>query len=222
MADPVGTVRQLKGDLEKLGVRGLRVPSDEEIRTFIDPSLYQEKGKQIPARLSPAQRKLRGRDGQIQDQREKANELQQAVERRDRQIQEQQLQIESLQRQFKEAQDRWKNDLAKLGKWSDRLAQDLGRLLKSNRWHLGCWLSLKRAGRRSKEAWPFGLKQAGGSADELLSFLEDHSFSLFLPGANGLLKFDRSHASTLEPAKYFNLFAEREASHPRLRQGYRA
>ena len=72
------------------------------------------------------------------------------------------------------------------------------------------------------EFWPFGLKQAGASADELLSFLEDHSFSLFLPGANGLLKFDRSHASTLEPAKYFNLFAEREASHPSLRQGYRA
>jgi hypothetical protein len=60
------------------------------------------------------------------------------------------------------------------------------------------------------EFWPFGLKQAGGSADELLSFLEDQLFSLFLPGANGLLKFDRSHASTLEPAKYFNLFAERE------------
>jgi hypothetical protein len=29
MADPVGTVRQLKGDLETLGIRGLRVPSDE-------------------------------------------------------------------------------------------------------------------------------------------------------------------------------------------------
>jgi FkbM family methyltransferase len=60
------------------------------------------------------------------------------------------------------------------------------------------------------EYWPFGLNQAGGSADELLSFLEDHSFSLFLPGANGLLKFERSHASTLDPAKYFNLFAVRE------------
>jgi FkbM family methyltransferase len=60
------------------------------------------------------------------------------------------------------------------------------------------------------EFWPFGLKQAGGSADELLSFLEDQSFSLFLPGANGPVKFDRSHAGTLEPAKYFNLFAERE------------
>jgi FkbM family methyltransferase len=64
------------------------------------------------------------------------------------------------------------------------------------------------------EFWPFGLKQAGGSADELLSFLEDQSFSLFLPGANRLVKFDRSCAGALEPTKYFNLFAKREASHP--------
>jgi FkbM family methyltransferase len=67
------------------------------------------------------------------------------------------------------------------------------------------------------EFWPFGLKQAGASADELLSFLEDHSFSLFRPGANGLVKFDRSHAGTLEPAKYFNLFAEREPATRSLR-----
>jgi FkbM family methyltransferase len=60
------------------------------------------------------------------------------------------------------------------------------------------------------EFWPFGLKQAGGSADELLSFLEDQSFSLFLPGANGPVKFDRSYAGALESIKYFNLFAERE------------
>jgi hypothetical protein len=60
------------------------------------------------------------------------------------------------------------------------------------------------------EFWPFGLKQAGASAGELMSFLEDQSFSLFLPGANRLVKFDRSHASILEPAKYFNLFADRE------------
>ena len=60
------------------------------------------------------------------------------------------------------------------------------------------------------EFWPFGLKQAGGSADELLSFLEDQSFSLFIPGANGPVKFDRSYAGALESIEYFNLFAERE------------
>ena len=59
MADPVGTVRQLQEKLEGLGVRGLRAPSDEEIRAFIDPSLYRAKGTQVRARLSPAQRKLR-------------------------------------------------------------------------------------------------------------------------------------------------------------------
>src|SRR5206468_21413 len=58
MADPVGTVRQLKGDLEKLGVRGLRAPSDEEIRAFIDPSLYRAKRERLYRRLSSAQRKL--------------------------------------------------------------------------------------------------------------------------------------------------------------------
>src|SRR4029453_17436824 len=32
MADPIGTVRQLQKDLKGLGVDGLRVPSNEEIR----------------------------------------------------------------------------------------------------------------------------------------------------------------------------------------------
>jgi hypothetical protein len=59
MADPVGTVRQLQEKLEELGLRGLRAPSDEEIRAFIDPSLYRAKEKQIRVQLSPAQRRLR-------------------------------------------------------------------------------------------------------------------------------------------------------------------
>jgi GT2 family glycosyltransferase len=58
MVDPVGTVRQLKGDLEKLGVRGLRAPSEKEIRAFIDPSLYQARREQLHGRLGPVQRKL--------------------------------------------------------------------------------------------------------------------------------------------------------------------
>jgi GT2 family glycosyltransferase/predicted O-methyltransferase YrrM/glycosyltransferase involved in cell wall biosynthesis len=92
---------------------------------------------------------------QIREQREKASALDRPVERRDRQIQQQRRQSESLQKQLNEAENRWKSDLAKLGKWSDRIAQDLGRLLKSNRWRLGCWLSLKRSGSRSKEAQRF-------------------------------------------------------------------
>jgi hypothetical protein len=58
-ADPVGTVRQLQEKLEELGLRGLRAPSEEEIRAFIDPSLYRAKEKQIRVQLSPAQRRLR-------------------------------------------------------------------------------------------------------------------------------------------------------------------
>src|ERR1043166_7296208 len=90
------------------------------------------------------QQAVERRDQQIQDQRKKAYFLQAAVERRDRQI-------ESLQKQCQETEHR----LKKLGKWSDRIAHDLGRLLKSNRWRIGCWLSLKRAGSRSKEARRF-------------------------------------------------------------------
>ena len=59
MADPVATVRQLHQNLEELDVRGLREPSDEEIRAFIDPSVYRAKERQVCGRLSPAQRKLR-------------------------------------------------------------------------------------------------------------------------------------------------------------------
>ena len=102
---------------------------------------------------------VEGRDRHIQEQREKANALQSAVEGRDRHIQEQrekanvlQKTVGAIQKQLTESEDRWRKDLAKLGKWSDRVAQDLARLLKSNRWRLGCWLSLKRAGERSKEA----------------------------------------------------------------------
>lgn len=46
-------------------------------------------------------------------------------------------------------------ELKKLHKWSNRLVQEHERLLSSNRWRLGCWLSLKSAGNRSKEALRF-------------------------------------------------------------------
>ncbi len=59
VADPVRVVRQLQKNLDDAGVRGLRAPSDEEIRAFVDPALYRAKAKQSRARLSPVQRKLR-------------------------------------------------------------------------------------------------------------------------------------------------------------------
>ena len=46
-------------------------------------------------------------------------------------------------------------DFAKLNKWAHHLTDELGRLLRSNRWRLGCWLSLKRSGDESKEAQRF-------------------------------------------------------------------
>lgn len=45
-----------------------------------------------------------------------------------------------------------RKDLARVGKWSERILQDFQRILRSRRWRLGCWLSLKSAGDESKEA----------------------------------------------------------------------
>jgi spore maturation protein CgeB/GT2 family glycosyltransferase len=41
--------------------------------------------------------------------------------------------------------------VTKLGKWSDRLLQEYQRVLNSNRWRIGCWLSFKPAHGKSKE-----------------------------------------------------------------------
>ena len=43
MADPVATVRDLHQQLGALGVRGVSLPSNEEILGFLDPSLYRAK-----------------------------------------------------------------------------------------------------------------------------------------------------------------------------------
>ena len=223
IANPVGTVRNFHKNLEGLGVRGLRAPSDEEIRAFIDPSLYRAMAKQIHARLSPGQRRLhRGfengtvllsqkkaihfstesqevlsqhdqwieardklaqtqkeleqtqkelertrasataRTAQIRKGEEEKSELRGKISlqaahivRDQRRIEKQAREIESLQKQFQEKEHRLRKDLAKLNKWSDRITHDLGKLLKSNRWRIGCWLSLKRTGNKSKEAQRF-------------------------------------------------------------------
>lgn len=71
------------------------------------------------------------------------------------QVPQQSKQSENLPVRLVETELCRERDLEELGKWSDRLAQELERLLKSNRWRLGCWLSLKPAGNRSKEARRF-------------------------------------------------------------------
>lgn len=213
MADPVGTVRQLKGDLEKLGVRGLRAPSDEEIRAFIDPSLYQARREQLHGRLSSPQRKLQkvfqngavllgendlrfsaesqevlsqndrwmeaqdrivelsAEKGRLQEQTEtllsglrtsiaKAEDqlaaLRDELERRIRNERRQRAKSEETLRVQRAKSDETLRAalkyVTKLGKWSERLLRDYQRILNSNRWRVGCWLSFKRAGQRSKEA----------------------------------------------------------------------
>jgi len=60
MAEPVAAVRSLEKSLQLLGVRGLRPPSDDEIRAFIDPALYRAKEEEVvvPEGLSASQRAL--------------------------------------------------------------------------------------------------------------------------------------------------------------------
>lgn len=65
---------------------------------------------------------------------------------------ERKLQAEILQRaKLDELLNAAVKNQAKLTKWSDRLLQEFERVLRSTRWRLGCWLSLKRADEESKE-----------------------------------------------------------------------
>ena len=68
-----------------------------------------------------------------------------ALQRRNRQLRE-------LEEQLKEAETRHARNLAKFAKWADRIVGDFTHVLRSKRWRLGCWLSLKHSGDRSKEA----------------------------------------------------------------------
>jgi len=62
------------------------------------------------------------------------------------------------------------------------------------------------------EFWPFGLKQAGASAEAFLSFLHDRDFSLFIHGKNGLVGCDCPLSSPSDALSYVNLFAQRAAA----------
>jgi hypothetical protein len=90
----------------------------------------------------------------------KQAELEQAIARgaqlsSEEQARQYRRRIEVLEERINEVETRRDRDLAKLRKWADRIVQELSRLLKSNRWRLGCWLSLKRSDSRSKEAQRF-------------------------------------------------------------------
>lgn len=66
------------------------------------------------------------------------------------------------------------------------------------------------------EFWPYGLIEAGASAQGLLSFLQQRGFSTYLPVTHGLAKCDRPIADSTRPLDYFNLFAERKRGHQGL------
>ena len=58
------------------------------------------------------------------------------------------------------------------------------------------------------EYWPYGLKQAGASGEELLSYLLSRGFKLSEISSSGLTRL-RSSPVTEDPDSYFNIFASR-------------
>ncbi|PYK15499.1 MAG: hypothetical protein DME55_13635 [Verrucomicrobia bacterium] len=81
--------------------------------------------------------------------------LEKTIEKKEVQLRTLHTAVGALQRQFQQAEalrDRWQKEFAKLNEWSERILRDFGRVLRSNRWRIGNWLSFKRAGEQSKEA----------------------------------------------------------------------
>jgi len=58
------------------------------------------------------------------------------------------------------------------------------------------------------EFWPYGLKCAGVSAEDLLGFLREKGFRYFLVTNAGLTPGPDRWEGAVEPATYFNLFAQ--------------
>lgn len=59
------------------------------------------------------------------------------------------------------------------------------------------------------EFWPFGLQQAGGSAEGLITFLRDEGLATFVLRGNRLIECDPMVANPGDPMSYSNLFARR-------------
>jgi GT2 family glycosyltransferase/glycosyltransferase involved in cell wall biosynthesis/polysaccharide pyruvyl transferase WcaK-like protein len=99
--------------------------------------------------------KLRAREAGMQEQAAHLKELRERLQHSEAGARESGLRLEELaqsERSLTAFLNTASKDLARLSKWSDRLLADFQRVLRSNRWRFGCWLSLKRADAQSKEA----------------------------------------------------------------------
>jgi glycosyltransferase involved in cell wall biosynthesis len=90
--------------------------------------------------IAALQNTINKKEAQLQERQEKLRTLHTAVGGLQRRLQ----QAEALR-------DRWQKEFAKLNEWSERILRDFGRVLRSNRWRVGNWLSFKRTGEKSKE-----------------------------------------------------------------------
>jgi FkbM family methyltransferase len=58
------------------------------------------------------------------------------------------------------------------------------------------------------EFWPYGLHQAGGSPQALISFLEDHGLRPFVLRNGSLVEHDLSMSNPTDPDIYMNVFVQ--------------
>jgi GT2 family glycosyltransferase len=137
----------------------------------LEQSIREKEMALLREKIAVLETRLEQREAKIQQQLEKADALQEVMERLDRQIEEQRekafflqwernRQIAMLEKNAEDQQSQWQKQVEKFNKWSERISGDFRRLLESNRWHLGCWLSLKPAGSQSKEAQRFAKLEA--------------------------------------------------------------
>ncbi|TAE81823.1 MAG: hypothetical protein EAZ74_06540 [Alphaproteobacteria bacterium] len=81
LADPIATVQKMYDDLTALGVRGLTLPTEREITSFVDPALYRSRGNEalMTEMMTDTQKKLvayvSGREKTLLNEWQKPSEL---------------------------------------------------------------------------------------------------------------------------------------------------
>lgn len=133
-----------------------RVELLEEQKKALDEKLRHQVAsvRQREAQLRQREGQLRERDEQLRERDERISALTKKSNTQIGEIRERDVRLGKLReagQKLEEMLRKAQKDLAKLQKWSDRLLQDFEKILHSNRWRIGCWLSLKRTGDQSKE-----------------------------------------------------------------------
>ena len=60
------------------------------------------------------------------------------------------------------------------------------------------------------EFWPYGLRSAGASARELVTFLKQHGFALYRIDGSDIANYTEAYETDSPASVYYNLFARRD------------